>query len=70
MLQVKLAKCLVELSFADKVLFANSSVEENEVAIKFARKYQQTLRFFKEENVVELFLSRIVFMEEQWEPLL
>ncbi|KAH9323548.1 hypothetical protein KI387_018187, partial [Taxus chinensis] len=39
--QVKLAKRLVESSFADRVFFANSGTEANEAAIKFARKYQQ-----------------------------
>ena len=39
LLQVKLAKKLVELSFADKVFFANSGTEANEAALKFARKF-------------------------------
>lgn len=51
--QVKLAKRLVESSFSDKVFFANSGTEANEAAIKFARKYQQTLRSAKEENATE-----------------
>lgn len=38
-LQVKLAKLLVENSFADKVFFCNSGAEANEGAIKLARKY-------------------------------
>ena len=38
-LQVKLAKKLVENSFADKVFFANSGTEANEAALKFARKW-------------------------------
>ena len=37
--QVKLAKKLVEKSFADKVFFCNSGTEANEAVIKFARKY-------------------------------
>ncbi|MFN3480389.1 MAG: aminotransferase class III-fold pyridoxal phosphate-dependent enzyme, partial [Thermodesulfovibrionales bacterium] len=37
--QVKLAKLLVENSFADKVFFCNSGAEANEGAIKLARKY-------------------------------
>ena len=37
--QVRLAKRLVELSFADKVFYANTGTEANEAAIKFARKY-------------------------------
>jgi acetylornithine/N-succinyldiaminopimelate aminotransferase len=37
--QVKLAKILVEHSFADKVFFCNSGAEANEAAIKLARKY-------------------------------
>ncbi|KAJ0980782.1 hypothetical protein J5N97_009037 [Dioscorea zingiberensis] len=39
--QVKLAKRLVESSFADRVFFTNSGTEANEAAIKFARKYQR-----------------------------
>ncbi|MDP2277479.1 MAG: acetylornithine transaminase [Nitrospirota bacterium] len=37
--QIKLAKLLVERSFADKVFFCNSGAEANEAAIKLARKY-------------------------------
>lgn len=37
--QIKLAKALVEHSFADKVFFCNSGAEANEAAIKLARKY-------------------------------
>ncbi len=37
--QIKLAKLLVENSFADKVFFCNSGAEANEGAIKLARKY-------------------------------
>lgn len=37
--QVRLAKRLVEMSFADKVFYANTGTEANEAAIKFARKY-------------------------------
>jgi len=36
---VKLAKKLVEQSFADKAFFCNSGTEANEAAIKFARKW-------------------------------
>ena len=36
---MRLAKRLVELSFADKVFYANTGTEANEAAIKFARKY-------------------------------
>lgn len=39
--QVKLAKRLVDSSFADRVFFSNSGTEANEAAIKFARKYQR-----------------------------
>ncbi|GAB2213066.1 hypothetical protein Droror1_Dr00021083 [Drosera rotundifolia] len=39
--QVKLAKRLVETSFADRVFFTNSGTEANEAAIKFARKFQR-----------------------------
>lgn len=37
--QTKLAKILVDHSFADKVFFCNSGAEANEAAIKLARKY-------------------------------
>lgn len=37
--QTKLAKMLVEHSFADKVFFCNSGAEANEAAIKLARRY-------------------------------
>lgn len=37
--QIKLAKLLVENSFADRVFFCNSGAEANEAAIKLARKY-------------------------------
>jgi len=37
--QVRLAKLLVENSFADKVFFCNSGAEANEAAIKLIRKY-------------------------------
>ncbi|MDP5255319.1 MULTISPECIES: aspartate aminotransferase family protein [unclassified Vibrio] len=36
---LKLAKTLTELSFADKVFFANSGAEANEAALKLARRY-------------------------------
>lgn len=37
--QIKLAKLLVQHSFADKVFFCNSGAEANEAAIKLVRKY-------------------------------
>lgn len=37
--QIRLAKLLIERSFADKVFFCNSGAEANEAAIKLARKY-------------------------------
>ncbi len=37
--QIKLARLLVENSFADKVFFCNSGAEANEGAIKLARRY-------------------------------
>jgi len=37
--QIKLARLLVEHSFADKVFFCNSGAEANEAAIKLVRKY-------------------------------
>lgn len=39
--QSKLAKLLIENSFADKVFFCNSGTEANEAAIKLARKYSK-----------------------------
>ena len=41
--QVKLARLLVEHSFADKAFFYNSGAEANEGAIKLARKYSRTV---------------------------
>jgi predicted acetylornithine/succinylornithine family transaminase len=37
--QARLAKRIIELSFADKCFFCNSGAEANEAAIKIARKY-------------------------------
>ncbi|GAB4486661.1 MAG: acetylornithine transaminase [Thermodesulfovibrionales bacterium] len=37
--QIRLAKILVEHSFADKVFFCNSGTEANEAAIKLSRRY-------------------------------
>ncbi|MBW2649927.1 MAG: acetylornithine transaminase [Deltaproteobacteria bacterium] len=37
--QIRLARLMVENSFADKVFFCNSGAEANEAAIKLARKY-------------------------------
>lgn len=37
--QVKLARLLIENSFADKVFFCNSGAEANEAAVKLIRKY-------------------------------
>ncbi|WP_438883794.1 aminotransferase class III-fold pyridoxal phosphate-dependent enzyme, partial [Bacillus cereus group sp. Bce006] len=36
---LQLANKLIELSFADKVFFANSGAEANEAALKLARRY-------------------------------
>ncbi len=41
--QADLAEMLCQLSFADKVYFANSGAEAVEAAIKFARKYARTV---------------------------
>lgn len=40
--QIRLARELVEASFADKVFFCNSGAEANEAAIKLARRYFQS----------------------------
>ena len=37
--QIRLAKLLVENSFADRVFFCNSGAEANEAAMKLARRY-------------------------------
>ena len=37
------AKQLVEASFADRAFFANTGMEANEAAIKFARKFQRVV---------------------------
>lgn len=47
--QAKLAKKLVELSFADKVFFANSGAEAVEASLKLARRYAYE-NFGKEKN--------------------
>jgi predicted acetylornithine/succinylornithine family transaminase len=39
--QARLAKLLVEHTFADRAFFCNSGAEANEAAIKLARKYQK-----------------------------
>eukprot|EP01018_Ginkgo_biloba_P008480 Gb_35855 [translate_table: standard] len=52
--QVKLAKRLVESSFADRVFFANSGTEANEAAIKFARKFQRTVRSVEDQPATGL----------------
>ena len=41
--QTKLAKILVDNSFADKVFFCNSGAEANEAALKLARRYFREL---------------------------
>ena len=40
--QVRLARRLVETSFAERVFFCNSGSEANETALKFARKFART----------------------------
>jgi len=39
--QIRLAKLLIQRTFADKVFFCNSGAEANEAAIKLARKYSK-----------------------------
>lgn len=46
--QIRLARLLVEHSFADKVFFSNSGAEANEAAIKLSRKYSKER--FREER--------------------
>ncbi len=42
--QLKLARWLVEQTFADRVFFCNSGAEANEGALKLARKFHHTIR--------------------------
>jgi len=49
--QVKLAKLLVENSFADRVFFCNSGAEANEAAIKLARRFSNE-KFGKDRHVI------------------
>ena len=55
--QVKLAKKLVEQSFADKAFFCNSGTEANEAAIKFARKWARVKGAARQEHPVTLCLQ-------------
>ncbi|MGB0647680.1 MAG: acetylornithine transaminase [Bradymonadia bacterium] len=41
---IELANKLIEISFADRVYFANSGAEANEAALKLARRYMQAVR--------------------------
>jgi predicted acetylornithine/succinylornithine family transaminase len=41
---IELARKLIEISFADRVYFANSGAEANEAALKLARRYMQAVR--------------------------
>lgn len=41
---IELASKLIEISFADRVYFANSGAEANEAALKLARRYMQAVR--------------------------
>lgn len=40
---IELAQKLIEISFADRVYFANSGAEANEAALKLARRYMQAV---------------------------
>ncbi|NWF76610.1 MAG: acetylornithine transaminase [Nitrospirae bacterium] len=50
--QIKLAKLLVEHSFADKVFFCNSGAEANEAAIKLARKYAKENYSYEKYHII------------------
>jgi predicted acetylornithine/succinylornithine family transaminase len=50
--QIKLAKLLVNNSFADKVFFCNSGAEAIEAAIKLARKYASEHRPGKRHDII------------------
>lgn len=50
--QIKLAKLLVENSFADKVFFCNSGTEANEAAIKLARRYAREYRSHERYEII------------------
>lgn len=41
---IELARKLIDISFADRVYFANSGAEANEAALKLARRYMQAIR--------------------------
>jgi acetylornithine aminotransferase len=49
--QVKLARLLVENSFADRIFFCNSGAEANEAAIKLARRFSNE-KFGNKRNVI------------------
>lgn len=53
---LKLAKMLVESTFADKVAFSNSGAEANEAALKLARKYAHD-RHGPEKNEIVAFVN-------------
>ncbi|MBD3184167.1 acetylornithine/succinylornithine family transaminase [Candidatus Poribacteria bacterium] len=55
--QAKLAKRLVELSFADKCFFCNSGAEANEAAIKVARKYTKDKITKDKYEIITMFKS-------------
>ncbi|MFH2011402.1 MAG: aspartate aminotransferase family protein [Pseudomonadota bacterium] len=52
--QTKLAKLLVENSFADKVFFCNSGAEANEAAIKLTRKYTKEKKEDKKFEIITM----------------
>ena len=72
--QVKLAKKLVEKSFADKVFFCNSGTEANEAVIKFARKYArvqgETQGVLSGSRVCHLLLGCCILLSCSWLLLL
>ncbi len=49
--QARLAKLLVENSFADRVFFCNSGAESNEAAIKLARRYSNE-KYGRDRNTI------------------
>jgi len=52
--QVKLARLLVENSFADRVFFCNSGAEANEAAIKLARRFSNEKFGYKRHVIISM----------------